>query len=568
MARLLGLLLSTIACITAVAGVEVLISERHKLSRRFLDAEGNYNISFYHINDVHAHLDQFNSGGGNCLPDQECLGGYPRIKTLIDDTRELHNDSLWLNVGDEFQGTPFFSHYHGGWKVAEMLNEMNFDAMTLGNHEFDMGDQHLAEFIQNITVPIISANIHSDHPVLNKTIKPYKIFEQYELAVIGVTTDTTPSISSPGPNTTFDDPVKTVQDTVDHIRRTTNIKRIAAITHIGYEEDQRLAKETSGLYFIMGGHSHTLLGNMEGAEGKYPTIVKNKEGEEVFIVTSHRWGEHLGYVDITYDPEGRVLATHGDPIRITSKIAPDPYLQAKVDEWRAPFDEEFKIPIGYANVTLDHTKCKTEECVLGNVITDAMYEKRAAFRKPGERLPDFAFTNGGGVRATIDVGNITRGEVETSFPFSNSLVELDFTGQELWDLFDGVLSRVNKNDTTKKVSSFVQVSSQVQIRWKPFNQTENPNIGTLTSFSISGVPIDLGKTYRVVSIDFLANGGDNIILPRRTADTLDALDETLTDYVKQNSPIYAAIEGRLAPDASKCRTRKRRRGMKEVFMTA
>ena len=158
--------------------------------------------------------------------------------------------------------------------------------MTLGNHEFDGGDDKLGSFLENLTFPIISANIQSTHPVLNKTIKPYHIYEEYELAVIGVTTETTPGISSPGEGTTFSDPVEAVQNTIDHIKSTTNITRIAAITHIGYEADQKLAKEVSGLQLIMGGHSHTLLGDMEDSEGKYPTIVENKDGDEVFIVTA------------------------------------------------------------------------------------------------------------------------------------------------------------------------------------------------------------------------------------------------------------------------------------------
>lgn len=158
--------------------------------------------------------------------------------------------------------------------------------MTLGNHEFDGGDDQLGDFLQNLTFPIISANVKSDNEKLNATIKPYHIFDKYQLAVIGVTTETTPGISKPGKGTTFSDSVKAVQDTVDLIRSTTNITRIAAITHIGYDKDQELAEQTTGLYLIMGGHSHTPLGDFKGAEGPYPTIKKNKDGEEVFIVTA------------------------------------------------------------------------------------------------------------------------------------------------------------------------------------------------------------------------------------------------------------------------------------------
>ena len=184
------------------------------------------------------------------------------------------------------QGTLFYSFY-GGEKIAETINQLGFDGMTLGNHEFDGGDDKLGAFLQNLTFPIISANIVSDHPVLNKTIKPFHIYEQFGLAVIGVTTPDTPSISSPGKGTLFTDVTIAVQNTIDLIKSTTNITRIAAITHIGYDEDQKLAEATTGLQLIMGGHSHTPLGNFTGAVGEYPTIKKNKDGDEVFIVTAY-----------------------------------------------------------------------------------------------------------------------------------------------------------------------------------------------------------------------------------------------------------------------------------------
>lgn len=235
--------------------------------------------------------------------------------------------------------------------------------MTLGNHEFDGGDDKLGAFLANLTnIPIISANIQSNHTILNATIKPFHIYEKYGLAVIGVTTPETPSISSPGAGTTFSDPVKAVQDTIDYIKRTTNITRIAAITHIGYEEDQKLAAETTGLQLIMGGHSHTLLGDMTGASGKYPTIVDNKDGDEVFIVTAYRWGEYLGYIDVTYDPSGKILAYHGAPIHLDNKTIAEPELKAEIIEWAEPFKVFAAQVLGESSVELDQTTCRAKEC--------------------------------------------------------------------------------------------------------------------------------------------------------------------------------------------------------------
>ncbi|KAK3312571.1 Metallo-dependent phosphatase-like protein [Apodospora peruviana] len=569
MASVRNLVLSAAGCLAVLAsaatadGEDHLISKR-QLSKRFIDADGNYNISFYHINDVHAHLDQFSSSGTDCTrPERGCFGGYARVRTVVEETRPSHADSLFLNVGDEFQGTMFFSFY-GGEKIAETLNQMGFDGMTLGNHEFDKGDEHLGQFLENLTFPIISANVFSDNEKLNRTIKPFHIYDEYELAVIGVTTDTTPSISSPGKGTIFTDHVKAVQDTVDFIRATTNIKRIAAITHIGYDEDQRLAKETTGLYLIMGGHSHTPLGDFAGAEGPYPTIVNNKDGDEVFIVTAYRWGEYLGYIDVTYDADGKVLEYHGAPIHLTNTTEQEPELQAQINEWRKPFEEFSKQEIGVSNVILDQSTCQTKECTLGDFICDAMLEYRLNGSTP-ENAPAFAMTNAGGIRATIDEGPITRGEVLTSFPFGNAVVEVTLTGQQIWDAFEGIVARVNKANG-KAVTSFLQVSRGIKVKWTPTDAAANPSIGKLVSITIGDAPIDLTKSYKVVTIDFLAGGGDNFFSPPLTGfAVLDTLDEVLVNYVVAQSPVDIALDGRLSP-ASKCKSR-RKRAVKTVEMT-
>ncbi|KAJ4412565.1 hypothetical protein N0V85_003658 [Neurospora sp. IMI 360204] len=530
-----------------------LVSER-KLSKRFIDENGNYNISFYHINDVHAHLDQFSSSGTDCTnPAKGCYGGYARVKTVIDETRPSHKDSLLLNCGDEFQGTMFFSYY-GGEKIAETLNQLGFDGMTLGNHEWDKGDEVLGQFLENLTFPIISANVFSDNARLNRTIKPYHIYEEYDLAVIGVTTETVPSISSPGPGTKFTDVVQAIQDTIDHIRSTTSIKRIAAITHIGYDEDQRLAKETSGLYLIMGGHSHTPLGDFPGAVGPYPTIVKNKDGDEVFIVTAYRWGEYLGYIDVTYDADGKILEYHGGPIHLTNTTKQDEDLQKQIDAWRVPFDEFSKEVVGTSNVVLEQSTCQSKECTFGNFICDAMLDYRLNSSTDGV-APSFALTNSGGIRASIDVGPITRGEVLTAFPFGNAVVEITLSGQQLWDVLAGIVARVNKANG-KAVTSFLQVSRGIKIEYQPTNSPDN-GVGTLAAVTIGGEKLDLTKQYKVVTIDFVAGGGDNFFSEAfGNLVVLDTLDEVLVNYIKEKTPVDVRLEGRIAA-YSKCGGRKK-----------
>ncbi|KAF2732534.1 5`-nucleotidase protein-like protein [Polyplosphaeria fusca] len=522
------------SALTAAQTEDVLYSRR--LMKRDIDADGNFNMSFFHVNDVHAHLDEFSSSGTDCTrPERGCYGGYSRIKHVIDSTRPQYNNSMWLNVGDEFQGTLYFTFY-GGEKIAETLNQLNFSAMTLGNHEFDRGDEELGNFLENLTFPIVSANIHSEDEKLNKTIKPYWIDWEQEVAVIGVTTEDTPGISKPGNSTTFSDAVEAVQNAVDEIRSTTNITRIAAITHIGYDKDQELAEQTTGLYLIMGGHSHTLLGDMDDAEGEYPTIRNNKDGNEVFIVTAYRWGEYVGYIDVTYDEEGKVLAYHGAPIHITNTTEQDADLQAEIEDWAQPFEEFANEVMGTSNVELDQTTCQRQECLLGDFMADAML----SYRRNNSDTADFALINAGGIRATIDEGDITRGEVLTSFPFGNSIVEITLSGSELWEVLEGILSGVNVNNG-EEVTSFFQISQGIQVQYNP----ENSNNSKLVNVTIGNGPLDNSTDYNIVTLDFLAGGGDNIFTPTTDFVALDTQDQVLVQYIQEQSPVDIELDGRI-----------------------
>jgi 2',3'-cyclic-nucleotide 2'-phosphodiesterase (5'-nucleotidase family) len=390
--------------------------------------------------------------------------------------------------------------------------------------------------LANLTFPIISANVHSQNENMNKTIKPYHIFEEHGLALIGVTTDETPSISNPDETTVFSDVVEAVQGAIDEIKSTTNITRIAAITHIGYEKDQELAKATKGLQLIMGGHSHTLLGDMEDAEGKYPTIVDNEDGDEVFIVTAYRWGEYVGDIEVTYDAQGKIVAYHGAPIHITNTTKQDQGLQTQIESWRGPFEEFAAEVLGNSEVELDQTTCQRQECLLGDFMADAML----AYRKNNTQDVDFAIINAGGIRATIDEGDITRGEVLTSFPFGNAIVQIEVDGKYLWEVLEGILTGVNVANG-EEVTSFFQVSTGIKVDYNP----ENNNGSKLVAVTIGDQPLDNSTKYQVVTLDFIAGGGDNFFTPTTDFVTLDTQDEVLTQYIQAQTPVNIQLDKRI-----------------------
>ncbi|KAH6603199.1 5 -nucleotidase precursor [Trichoderma cornu-damae] len=534
-----ALLLAALAASHAAAD-DVLFSRR--LAKRALDDEGHYNMSFFHVNDVHAHLDQYVKAGTDCRDaSRGCFGGYARIKTKVGELRARHPDHLWLNAGDEFQGTLFYSFY-GGDKIAETINDLRFDAMTLGNHEWDGGDEKLGLFLKNLTFPVVSCNVKSEYPHLKETIKNYHVFREHGLAVIGASTQTTPTISHVGPLTTFLDPVEEVQKAIWEIRNTTDVRRIVALTHIGYDVDQQLAARTEGLSLIIGGHSHTLLGDMDGALGRYPTIVRDAAGNEVFVVTSYRWGEYLGSIDVTFDADGKALAYRGAPIHMDNATGLEPGLQAKVTQWRGPFEDFANEVVGSTDNALDQTACQAGDCLLGQVMADAVYDYlyNLTADAPQDQRPSFALINAGGVRATIDAGNVTRGQVVTSFPFGNAVTKLSFSGERLLRILEGCVSRVNQFNG-QKLSSWFQISRGLAVRYNP----SNPPGYMLVDATISGRRIDPEREYVVATVDFVAAGGDNILPKSHDFVVLDTLDEVLVDYIKAKTPLSNALEKRV-----------------------
>ncbi|KAL1885326.1 hypothetical protein Cpir12675_007005, partial [Ceratocystis pirilliformis] len=326
----------------------------------------------------------------------------------------------------------------------------------------------------------------------------------------------------------------------------TDIKRIVALTHIGIDNDIELAKATRGLSLIMGGHSHTLLGDMPGAENKYPVIAEDADGNEVFVVTAYCWGNYVGEIEVAFDEDGHALSYEGAPIPITDKTPFDAELQADIDEWRLGFDYYANEVIGSAVIDLDQTMCRKQECLLGNVVADAMVDY--VMRNTKSEIPKadkeryFALINSGGMRATIENGDVTLSDVLTALPFRSSVVDVEFDGRTIWKIFEGAVAKQNIVNGLP-ITSFFQVSQGVEIVYNP----AMPTGSRLISVKINGKQLMFDETYRMVTVDFMLKGGDNILLlgnANRKA-SYKEIDTVLLDYLKNRSPINANIDGRI-----------------------
>lgn len=375
---------------------------------------------------------------------------------------------------------------------------------------------------------------------MNKTIKPYVIFEEHQVAVIGATTEDTPGIANVGNQTRFIEAIPEIQNNIYEIRNETNITRIVVLSHLGYDVDQELAEKTEGISLIIGGHSHTKLGSMDDAEGKYPTIAEDLSGQEVFIVTAWRWGEFLGHIDLTFGDDGRALAYSGAPIHMTNTTEQDEDLQEKIDEWAVPFEEFAGEKVGFTENELDQTTCQDGDCLLGQVMADAMLEYRANLTTSDDEKPHFALINAGGVRATIEKGDISRGSVLTSFPFGNAIVEIKMKGEDVRKVLEGCVSMENQFNNDE-ITSWFQVSDGIYIEYNE----DNDKGERLVNATIGGEALDDDEEYRIVTLDFLAGGGDNIFESTSDFATLDTQDEVLMQYLEAHNPLTSDLEERV-----------------------
>ncbi|XJO72162.1 hypothetical protein BDV3_003318 [Batrachochytrium dendrobatidis] len=495
-------------------------------------------ITLVHTNDIHAHLDQFNVGGVDCsqaeIDANTCYGGIARIKTAVDQIRKNTKDVLMLDAGDQFQGTMFFNIF-GGKPSAEFMNDLKYDAMSLGNHEFDRGVGYLADFIKSLNFPALSSNIElTTAPRLKDAgVVPYIYLEKYSLAIIGYITKTTAEITTGGRDVKFYDPVAPVQKYVDELH-SQGIKRIICVSHNGYHQDQYLAQNTKGVQLIVGGHSHSLLlkdTSLPNVEGLYPTVVKNLEGKDTYVVQAHRFGDYLGYLELEWDLFDNMKPPKGDPILLDQQFTPNPEYQAKVDKLRESFSSLSEKILGKSLGDFLVEDCITGECAFGNLVTDCMIENH---KEEGAQI---AMVNSGAIRASILKGPVSHADIMIIAPFGSVVASFKYSGKQIMKLLEN--SAAMYNPILKK--SIITVP---QYSGLTFDFDSKKPIGSkITKVLVGGKPLEMDTLYNFYTLDYIADGGDNMIPPiAYKSDELIA--DSLAMCIERRGTITPAVEGR------------------------
>jgi 5'-nucleotidase/UDP-sugar diphosphatase len=510
---------------------------------------GEFTLTVLHTNDVHGRVDEFDGRGNTCDEEEsaagECYGGVARRMTMVDQIRAEVPNVVLLDAGDQFQGTLFYTQYKGG-AAQEMMNALGYDAMAVGNHEFDDGPGTLGSFIRGANFPVLSANIDdSAEPELAGAIQPYTILDVNgdQVGVIGFTTEDTAILSSPGSNVLFNSIEESVQAAVDELTAQ-GVNKIIALSHAGFGRDRQVAEQVTGVDIVVAGHTNTYLSNEdEDAEGPYPVVVTGSDGNPILLVSDYTRGQYLGRLDATFDENGVVTGYEGGPIVLDNSVEKDAGIQARVEALAAPVEELMNKPVGTASVDLDgeRSSCRFGECTMGNMITDAMLWSTA-----GEGV-QIALTNGGGIRASIPAGEVTLGDVLTVLPFGNLISTFELSGAEVVEALENGVSRA-ENPENEGTGRFAQVSG-LRYSWNP-NLPAGARIVTVEVQNEDGSysPIDMNATYKMASNDFLRNGGDGyevFVGARNAYDFGAALDEAVAKYITTFGPVTPELEDRI-----------------------
>ena len=519
-------LMTTTACAAMLAG----------------PALAEFELTILHTNDFHDRFEPINQYDSTCGEEDAaagaCFGGIARMITAVEEARgRAGGNVLLLDAGDQFQGSLFYTQY-GGDLAAEFMTRLGYDAMAVGNHEFDDGPEGLAAFVEEVEFPVLSANIDvSGEERLAGEVAKSAVLEVggERVGVVSVLAEDTPETSSPGPDVIFSPAADAAQAEIDRLTGE-GVNKIVLLTHVGLPADRALAEALTGVDLIIGGHSHTLLSNTaEDAAGPYPTMAN-----DVPIFQAYAYGKYLGEISVTFDDAGEVLAISGDPILLDASVAQDADALARMEELAGPLEEIRSEVVAETDVPLEGSRevCRAEECTLGNLIADAMLER---VRDQGI---DVAIQNGGGIRASIDAGEITMGEVLTVLPFQNTLATFTLTGQGILDALENGVSEVEEG-----AGRFPQVAG-MRFTWDASAEPGSRIVSVEVSDGAGGyAPIDPDATYGVVSNNFLRGGGDGYAtFAQDAADAYDFgpdLADVLAEHLADGGASGAGPEGRI-----------------------
>ncbi|MDO5062732.1 MAG: 5'-nucleotidase C-terminal domain-containing protein [Peptostreptococcaceae bacterium] len=471
-------------------------------------------LTIIHTNDVHAAV----------VDNGKSQIGFAKLGTYVEELRKK-DEILVLDAGDMIQGLPI-ANLEKGKSIISMANEIGYDAMAVGNHEFDFGTNNLFEIEKGFNFPMLSNNVMKDGKLV---FKPYIVKEVkgLKVGIFGISTPETAFKTHPENvvGYEFSDMVKASKDSVDKLRNVEKVDIVIALAHLGlYEGDYTsdiIAKNVPGIDLIIDGHSHTMLD-------------KGLEESGTLIISTGSSMKAIGKVDLKI-VDKKVVERTATLLKYddVKDVKPE---QAIVDAIKKVEEKQKVIldkVVGKAAVDLvgDREIVRTGESNLGQLATAAMLDLTKA---------DVAITNGGGIRASIKAGDITMRDMVTVFPFGNIIMVKEVKGSDIVAALEH-----GTNEYPNEKGAFPHVGGVT------FTLRVNAPVGKrVTDVKIGGQPIDLNKTYKVATNDFMAAGGDGYTMfkPYPSKAEYNTLMDTLLDYVKKVGTVDGKLETRITFD--------------------
>jgi len=559
-------------------------------------------LKILHINDHHSHLKP-DSRMSLKLDGQSTRvrsGGMPAVVAKMKQlAHEADNNVLKLHAGDAVSGSLFFTLFKGEADAA-LMNEVCFDAFALGNHEFNEGDAGLAKFLDflksgDCQTPVLAANIKPEVGVSALTpnsatdyIQPYTVMQMdgMKIGIVGIDiVRKTKLSSSPDDTTIFLDEAETAQKMVDELT-SSGVDHIILLTHYGYGNELDLAARIDGVDVIIGGDSHTLLGDFAdlglNAAGPYPTVVKGVGGKSVCVATAWQYSQIVGELDLSFNDAGEITSCSGVPHMmladsfkrknadgdrveiegaardaVHAAIKADPKLSIVTEDedaaallatYNVKVEELLSLKVGEAAENLCLARipgdkrskiCAPEDTARNG--SDISMLVAHAFREMA-KTSDIAIQNGGGVRTDIARGDLTMGDAYKLLPFANTLVEMEMTGAEIKTVLEEALDYALQPDGSTGAYPYA-----AGLRW---HVDATKGLGQrLSMMEFKGrddaawTPLDMGKTYRLVTNNYIAAGRDGyktfktVKNDGRYTDTYLDYAQSFVDYVEERGTV-------------------------------
>jgi len=523
-----------------------------------LAAGTDFSLTILHTNDTHSSYGGTTDQGLTCYAAlcEGGRGGYVRLDQAVRAIRKDNPDALFLDAGDIFQGTLFWTRHKERMPTA-LIDRMGYQAVIPGNHEFDDGWPTWLRLVDALRTPVTAANVsfdpRPDSPAVDK-ILPYIVLERNgrKIGIVGLVTEDTPVTSSPGPGVSFSNAQKALENAIKKLTAL-DVNIIIALAHLGLESERRLlARSVDGVDIIVGAHSHSLLSNEhDRADGPYPVVEKTPDGSPVLLVTASSACAYLGRLDVSFDKKGIATEWKGGPLLLEQGTLaalnapqPDADLVRLIDDFAVPVQAMMTTSIGTINAAGKEGRpledpgvmeCRRGECLSGNIVTDAL--RLLPFKEAR-----IAVINSGALRSSLPGGAVTPGNVLAALPFQNTPLTAKMPGAVLLQALEHGVAAFGEG-----TGRLLQVSG-LRYAFKPSNQP-GQRICNAEVLERDGTwqPLDTKATYQIVTVDFLARGGDGftMLAPFQWQEGDKLANDVLRAYLERNSPVAVELQSRI-----------------------